>query len=52
MEAKSKEIDIGEKNIIIKLWKEGKTFHEIGATLTRTHSSVQLGIKNFKENGV
>lgn len=52
MESKGKEIGVGERKIIIKLWKEGKSFRKIGQTVGRTYSSVQRVINNFKATGI
>lgn len=52
METKGKEICISERKIIIKLWKEGQSFRNIGGTVGRTYSSVQRVINNYKETGI
>lgn len=52
MESKGKEISVSERKIIIKLWKEGKSFRKIGQTIGRTYSSIQRVINNFKETGI
>lgn len=52
MAAKGKEICLREREIIIKLWKKGKSYREIGKTINRAHSSVQRVINNFQSSGI
>lgn len=49
MDTKGKEIELGERKIIVKLWKEGKSFRKIGETVGRSHSSIQRVINNYKD---
>lgn len=51
MGKKTKEIDPGERKIILKLRGEGKTFREIGEIVGRTHSSIQRVVANFNSTG-
>lgn len=52
MESKGREISVSERKIIIKLWKDGKSFRKIGHIIGRTYSSVQRVINNFKKTGI
>ena len=52
MPSKGKEISPAEREIIVKLFNEGKTYREIGRTVGRTHSSIQRVVKNFQSIGV
>lgn len=49
MTPKIKEVSAGERKIILKLRKEGKSFREIGKMIGRTHSSVQYVVEAFKK---
>lgn len=51
MAPKRKATSSDERDIIIKLWNEGKSLREIGKTVGRTHSTVQGVIKNYKSTG-
>ncbi|XP_053966180.1 uncharacterized protein LOC128868294 isoform X2 [Anastrepha ludens] len=52
METKGKEIGVSERNNIIKLWKDGNSFRNIGKTIGRTYSSVQRVVNNYKQTGI
>lgn len=47
-----KEISVDERKIIIKFWKEGKSFRNIAKDVGRQYSSVQRVINNFKSTGI
>lgn len=51
MAPKTKEISADERNIILKLRKEGKTYREIGQIVGRSHSSVQYVVESFNSTG-
>lgn len=46
-----KEIDLGTRKIIIKLYCEGKSMSEVGKTVGKSKSSVQYVINHYGETG-
>lgn len=49
MDQRRKEIDIGERKIIVSLWQNSKSYREIAKIVGRQYSSVQRVINNFKQ---
>lgn len=48
MGRKRTEINPSERKIIVDLWKKGKSMRSIGQIVSRTHSSIQGVINNYK----
>ena len=51
MAPKGTEISAAERNIILKLFLENKSYREIGNIIGRSHSSVQKVIYNYTSTG-
>lgn len=51
MSDRRRELPVQVRELIIKLWNEGKTMRDIGNTIGKPHATVQRIINNFKEKG-
>lgn len=51
MDSKRKQTDITVRNLIVKLYCNGKSFREIGHIIGKTHSTVQNIINKFRYEG-
>ena len=50
MDRKGKEIDISERKIMIKLWKDGQNYRQIGRTVGRSWTSVRTVFQSFEKS--
>ena len=51
MANKRKQTDILIRNLIVKLYSQGKSFRQVGKIVGRTHSTVQKIINKFRYDG-